>query len=146
MEGLESMCALTRAFRRLTGVIETGISCGLLGLEGSRPLRPFKLAVLTTVKIYIGYTHHTTIWSHISLIIQCNRYHFKGALGMWIKQKSARHYLPSPSLRPGTFDNGNTGIDFAVFYPHDSFCLPDKRIWRFSALCAIKKQHMHVAY
>lgn len=60
MEGLESMCALTSVFRRLTGVIETGISCGLLGLEGSRPLRPFKLAVLTTAKIYIGYTHRTT--------------------------------------------------------------------------------------
>ncbi len=86
MEGLESMCALTRAFRRLTGVIETGISCGLLGLEGSRPLRPFKLAVLTTVKIYIGYTHHN-MNPHLFILK-------KSCLDVWIKQKKCST-LPS---------------------------------------------------
>lgn len=86
MEGLESMCALTRAFRRLTGVMETGMSCMLLGLDGRRPLRPFKLAVLTTAIIYWLYT----LW----LIV----YHLtnKGQfIGIKVCRKAKKVVIPS---------------------------------------------------
>lgn len=43
--GTESMCARTREVMRLTG----DVSGGCLGLEGSRPRRPFRLSVRTTV-------------------------------------------------------------------------------------------------
>lgn len=49
MDGLESTWDLTRALMRLTGGEGGEASWGLLGLEGRRPLRPFRLAVRTTV-------------------------------------------------------------------------------------------------
>lgn len=49
MEGLESTWALTSALMRLTGGEGGEGSWGLLGLDGRRPLRPFRLAVRTTV-------------------------------------------------------------------------------------------------
>lgn len=48
MLGLESMCALTREAIMLTGDTVAAASWMTLGLEGSRPLLPFKLSVLTT--------------------------------------------------------------------------------------------------
>lgn len=50
MLGLESMCALTRDAIMLTGDTEVVASWTTLGLDGRRPLRPFKLSVLTTTK------------------------------------------------------------------------------------------------
>lgn len=50
MLGLESMCALTRDAIMLTGDTEVATSWAALGLDGRRPLRPFKLSVLTTVE------------------------------------------------------------------------------------------------
>lgn len=50
MLGLESMCALTRDAIMLTGDTEVVTSWTALGLDGRRPLRPFKLSVLTTVE------------------------------------------------------------------------------------------------
>lgn len=44
--GPESRCALTREVRRLAGEA----SGGCLGFEGSRPRRPFRLSVRTTVE------------------------------------------------------------------------------------------------
>lgn len=51
MLGFESMCALTRDAIMLTGDTEVVTSWTALGLDGRRPLRPFKLSVLTTVEI-----------------------------------------------------------------------------------------------
>lgn len=50
MLGFESMCALTRDAIMLTGDTEVVTSWTALGLDGRRPLRPFKLSVLTTVE------------------------------------------------------------------------------------------------
>lgn len=50
MLGLESMWALTREAIMLTGDTVAAASWMTLGLEGSRPLLPFKLSVLTTAQ------------------------------------------------------------------------------------------------
>lgn len=50
MLGLESMWALTREAIMLTGDTVAAASWMTLGLEGSRPLLPFKLSVLTTAR------------------------------------------------------------------------------------------------
>lgn len=50
MLGFESMCALTSDAIMLTGDTLVVTSCTGLGLDGRRPLRPFKLSVLTTAK------------------------------------------------------------------------------------------------
>lgn len=42
------MCALTRDAIMLTGDTEVVTSWTALGLDGRRPLRPFRLSVLTT--------------------------------------------------------------------------------------------------
>lgn len=49
MEGLESTWARTSALMRLTGGDGGEGSWGLLGLDGRRPLLPFRLSVRTTV-------------------------------------------------------------------------------------------------
>ena len=54
--GLVSRCAFTSAATKFAEPLaaaadidtDGGMSCGLFGLDGSRPRRPFKLAVLTT--------------------------------------------------------------------------------------------------
>lgn len=51
MSGELSTCALTSDVIRDTGG-DGGDSCGLFGFDGKRPLRPFKLSVLTTNTIY----------------------------------------------------------------------------------------------
>lgn len=57
--GFESTCALTRALRRLlTGEDESGTA---LGLDGRRPLRPFRPSVLTTAE-------HKTIQEFSALV------------------------------------------------------------------------------
>lgn len=48
MPGFESMCALTSEAIMLTGDTAVVTSWAALGLDGRRPLRPFKLSVLTT--------------------------------------------------------------------------------------------------
>lgn len=49
MQGLESMCALTRDAIMLAGDMEDAVaSWTALGLDGRRPRRPFKPSVLTT--------------------------------------------------------------------------------------------------
>lgn len=48
MPGFESMCALTSEAIMLTGDTVVVMSWTTLGLDGRRPLRPFKLSVLTT--------------------------------------------------------------------------------------------------
>lgn len=48
MPGFESMCALTSEAIMLTGDTVVVTSWTTLGLDGRRPLRPFKLSVLTT--------------------------------------------------------------------------------------------------
>lgn len=50
MLGFESMCALTREAIMLTGDTEGAASWTALGLDGRRPLRPFKLSLLTTAE------------------------------------------------------------------------------------------------
>lgn len=46
--GLDSMCALTRALRRVLTCEDE--SWRAFGLDGRRPLRPFRLSVLTTAE------------------------------------------------------------------------------------------------
>lgn len=48
MHGFESTCAFTREAIIFTGGSVVAASDPALGLEGSRPLRPFRLSVLTT--------------------------------------------------------------------------------------------------
>lgn len=55
MEGLESTWALTSALMRLTGGEGGEGSWGLLGLDGRRPLLPFRLSVRTTALKEIGH-------------------------------------------------------------------------------------------
>lgn len=163
MEGLESTWALTKALIKLTGGEGGEDSCGLLGLEGKRPLRPFKLAVLTTVKKQNTVCNFNDCYARVMFFFFSeNKYLFSVAYIFWMRimimysmnsLKDASisslclgkykeiSYLLSPSRLLGTSEIGSTDICFFDVYPQDSFYWLSKHIWRSSVLCAKVGRH-----
>lgn len=123
MLGFESMCALTSEAIMLTGDMLVVTSCTGLGLDGRRPLRPFKLSVLTTAKGW-----HQSLLTVEGFYPSIATIHVE----LW------HTHLPSPCPQLDTSGNGRTGIDSASSCPQDSPCWQGKRTWNSSVPYAVK--------
>lgn len=108
-----------RALRRLlTGEDESG---SVLGLDGKRPLRPFRLSVLTTAK-------HPKNKRHISA--------FHLIWRMKVMKCSFKIYLLWPFPLQGTSGSDSIGTCSSCVCPQGSFWQPNTHTWHFFALCA----------